>query len=57
MELKFGTWVNSEALISKSSQKTRYKYFLKEKKAILLRKTEILAQALLDKNGNTLGYC
>ena len=59
MELKFGTGVNSEAMISNSSQKNQYKYVLKEKKAIFLRKTEIFAQALLDKccHGNTLGYC
>ena len=50
MELKFGTGVNSEALISNSSQKIQYKYVLKEKKAIFLRKIEIFAQALLDKN-------
>ena len=50
MELNFGTGVNSEALISNSSQKIRYKYVLKEKKAIFLPKNEIFAQALLDKS-------
>ena len=30
--------------------KVRYKYVLKEKKAIFLQKTEIFAQALLDKS-------
>ena len=38
IEQKFGTGVNSEALISNSSQKIRYKYFLKEKKAIFYEK-------------------
>ena len=42
--------VNSEALISNSSQKIWYKYILKEKNAIFLRKTEIFAQAILDKS-------
>ena len=50
VELKFGTGVNSEALISNSTQKFLYKYVLKEKKAIFLRKTEIFAQVLLDKS-------
>ena len=49
MELKFGTGVNSEALISNSSQKIRYKYVLKEKRPFL-RKTKIFAQALFDKS-------
>ena len=35
MELKFGTGVNSGALISNSSHKIRYNYVLKEDKAIL----------------------
>ena len=35
VELKFGTGINSEALISNSSQKIRYKYVLKEKRAFL----------------------
>ena len=34
IELKFGTGVNSEVLISNSKQKIRYKYVLKEKNAI-----------------------
>ena len=34
IKLKFGIEVSSEVLISNSSQKIRYKYFLKEKKAI-----------------------
>ena len=38
MELKFGTRFNSEALISNSSQKIRYKYVLKEKDTIFLTK-------------------
>ena len=50
IKLKFGTRVNSEALISNSSQKARYKYVLKEKNAIFLRKTENFAQAHLDKS-------
>ena len=50
MELKFGTGVNSEALISNSSQRIRYKYVLKEKKAIFYKKTENFAQGLLDKS-------
>ena len=49
MNLKFGTGVNSEALISNSCQKVRYKYVLKEKKAIFT-KTEIFAQVLFDKS-------
>ena len=48
-ELKFGTRVSSEALISNSSQKIRYKYVLKEKMRFFT-KTEIFAQALLDKS-------
>ena len=47
MELKFGTGVNSEALISNSSQKIRYNYVLKEKKAIFYEKTEIFAHIKL----------
>ena len=50
IELKFGTGVISEALISNSRQKIRYKYILKEKNWIFLRKTENFAQALLDKS-------
>ena len=50
VELKFGTGVNSEALISNSSQKIRYKYVLKEINAIFYKKTEIFVQALLDKS-------
>ena len=34
IELKFGTGVDSEALLSNSSQKIQYKYVLKEKNAI-----------------------
>ena len=49
MELKLGTGVNSEALISNSSKKIRYKYVLMEKKAIFYEKTEIFAQVPLDK--------
>ena len=37
--MKFGTGVRSEALISYWKQKIRYKYVLKEKKAIFLQKT------------------
>ena len=48
MELKFGTGVNSEALISNSSKKIRYKD-VEGEKGHFLRKTEIFAQALLDK--------
>ena len=43
-------FVISEELISNLSQKIRYKYVLKEKKANFLRKTEFFAQALLDKS-------
>ena len=51
MELKFGTGVNSEALISNLSQKIRYKYVLKEKNAIFFyEKLKFLPQALLDKS-------
>ena len=50
MELKFDTGVISEALISNSRQKIRYKYDFKEKIAIFLLKTEIFAQALLEKS-------
>ena len=49
IELKFGRGVNSEALISNSSQKIRYNYVLRKKDAILLRKTENFAQVLLEK--------
>ena len=51
VELKFGTGVNSEALISNSSQNIWYKYVLKEKNAILYEKTEDFAQMLLDESG------
>ena len=50
MELKFGRGVKSEAEISNSSQKIRYKCVLNEKKAIILRRTDIFAQVLLDKS-------
>ena len=50
MELKFGTGVNSKALISNSSKKIRYKNVLKEKKAIFCEKIETFAQVLLDKS-------
>ena len=49
MELKFGTGVNSQALISNSSQKLRYKYVLKEKKAILYEKLKFLPKRSLTK--------
>ena len=38
MELKFGTGVNSEALISHSSQKIRHNYVLKEKRPFFTKK-------------------
>ena len=47
MELKFGTGVNSEALISNSSQKTEYKYVLKENKAIFYEKLKFLLERSL----------
>ena len=50
MELKLGTGVNSDALISNSRQTIPNKSILKEKNAIILQKTEIFAQALLDKS-------
>ena len=46
-ELKFGTGVNSEALVSNSSQKIRYKYVLKEKNAIIYDKRKILPKRSL----------
>ena len=49
MELKFGTRVNSEALISNSSQNIRYKYVLKEKKAIFNKKLKFLPKRSLTK--------
>ena len=48
---EIGTGVNSEALISNSSQKIRYNYGLEEKKAIFYKKKfEIFTQALLDRS-------
>ena len=49
MELKFGTGVNSEALISNSSQKIQYKYVLKEKNAIFYGKLKFLPKRSLTK--------
>ena len=49
MELKFSTVVNSEALISNSSQKSRYKYVLKEKKAIFYEKLKFFPKCSLTK--------
>ena len=49
MELKFGTGVNSEAMISNSSQKIRYKYVLKEKKAIFYENLKFLPKCSLTK--------
>ena len=49
MKLKFGIGVNSEALISNSSQKIRYKYVLKEKKAIFYEKLKFLPKCSLTK--------
>ena len=46
MELKFGTRVNSEALISNSSQKIRHKYHVKEKKEIIYEKLKIIYEKL-----------
>ena len=59
MELKFGTGVNSEALISNSSQTIRYKHVLKEKMVIFYEKLKFLQKCSLTKgcHGNTLGYC
>ena len=45
IELKFGTVVNSEALISDSSQKIRYKYVLKEKNDIFYEKLKFCPSA------------
>ena len=50
VELTFGTGVNSEALISNSSTKIRYKYVLKEKKAIFFNeKLNVLPKCSLTK--------
>ena len=49
MELKFGTGVNSEALISTSSQKIRHKYVLKEKNAIFYEKLKFLPKCSMTK--------
>ena len=48
MKLKFGTGVNGTDF--EFEPKNRYKYVLKEKNAIVLRKTEIFAQVLLHKS-------
>ena len=49
MELKFGTGANSEALISNSSQKIRYNYVLKERKAIFYDKLKFFPKLSLSK--------
>ena len=49
VELKFGTGVNSEALISNSIKKIRYKYVLKEKNAIFYEKVKFLPKRSLTK--------
>ena len=49
MELKFGTGVNFEVLISNSSQKVRYNYVLKKKKAIFYEKLKFLPKRSLTK--------
>ena len=49
MKLKFGTAVNSESLISNLSQKTGYKYVLKEKNAIFYEKLKFLPKRFLTK--------
>ena len=49
MELKFGTGLNSEALISNSCQKIRCKYVLKEKNAIVYQKLKFLPKRSLTK--------
>ena len=49
MELKLAPGVNSEALISNSSQKIRYKYVLKEKNAIFYEKVKFLLKHSLTK--------
>ena len=49
MELKFGTGVNSEALISNSGQKIRYKYVLKEKRPSFTKKLKFLPKCSLTK--------
>ena len=49
LELKFGTRVNSEALISNSNQKIRYNYVLKEKKANFYEKLKFLPKRSLTK--------
>ena len=49
LELKFGTEVNPEALISNSSLKIRYKYILKEKHAIFYEKLKFLPKRSLTK--------
>ena len=45
MELKFGTGVISEALISNSSHKIRYSYVLKEKKTIFTKNCKFCPSA------------
>ena len=49
MELKFGTEVNSEAVISNSSQKIRYKHVFREKKDIYYRNPKFLPKSSLTK--------
>ena len=49
MNLKFGTGVNSETLISNSSQKIRYKHVLKKKRPSFLRKLKFLPKHSLTK--------
>ena len=49
MELKFCTGINFEALISNSSQNIRYKYVLREKKAIFSLKLKLLPKRSLTK--------
>ena len=49
MKLKFGTGVNTEALISNSSQKIRYKYVLKEKIPSFCEKQKFLPKHSLKK--------
>ena len=49
IELKFGTGVNSEALISNSRQQIRYKHVLKEKNEIFYEKLKIFPKRSLTK--------
>ena len=50
MELKSGTVVNSEVLISNSSKKNQIQTRFEGEKDHFLQKTDVFAQVLLDKS-------